>query len=222
MKHIALGGLDVSRIGLGTMATSGYYLDPHSSDAESVRTIRRALDLGVTHIDTAEIYGPYANEELVGLAINGRRGEVVLATRIPSESSGVRSRYTTTSAIEPTTTAAQTANRPEPPCPSWRVSRRSTLVGRARFRGSTRRSPREPDEIPDGDPHGARSVHGARGDQATAVAAQPDLLRGDLGAPPSQELRELLGTVHVVKARRAETDPGCPSSTPLTGPLQLW
>src|SRR5437660_4681344 len=81
MKHISLGGLDVSRIGLGTMAMSGYYLDPDSSDAESIRTIQRALELGVTHIDTAEIYGPYTNEELVGRAIEGRRDEVVVATK---------------------------------------------------------------------------------------------------------------------------------------------
>jgi aryl-alcohol dehydrogenase-like predicted oxidoreductase len=81
MKHISLGGLDVSRIGLGTMAMSGYYLDPTSSDVESIRTIQRALDLGVTHIDTAEIYGPYTNEELVGRALNGRRDGVVLATK---------------------------------------------------------------------------------------------------------------------------------------------
>jgi aryl-alcohol dehydrogenase-like predicted oxidoreductase len=81
MKHIWLGGLDVSRIGLGTMAMSGYYLDPDSSDAESIRTIQRALELGVTHIDTAEIYGPYTNEELVGRALKGRRDGVVLATK---------------------------------------------------------------------------------------------------------------------------------------------
>jgi aryl-alcohol dehydrogenase-like predicted oxidoreductase len=81
VKHISLGGLDVSRIGLGTMAMSGYYLDPDGSDAESIGTIQRALDLGVTHIDTAEIYGPYANEELVGRAIKGRRDEIVLATK---------------------------------------------------------------------------------------------------------------------------------------------
>jgi aryl-alcohol dehydrogenase-like predicted oxidoreductase len=81
MKHISLGELDVSRIGLGTMAMSGYYLDPNSSDDESIRTIHRALDLGVTHIDTAEIYGPYANEELVGRAIKGRRDKIVLATK---------------------------------------------------------------------------------------------------------------------------------------------
>ncbi len=81
MNHISLGGLDVSRIGLGTMAMSGYYLDPSSSEAESIRTIHRALELGVTHIDTAEIYGPYANEELVGRALKGRRDGVVLATK---------------------------------------------------------------------------------------------------------------------------------------------
>jgi aryl-alcohol dehydrogenase-like predicted oxidoreductase len=81
MKHISLGGLDVSRIGLGTMAMSGYYLDPTSSDDESIRTIQRALELGVTHLDTAEIYGPYANEELVGRVLKGRRDDVVVATK---------------------------------------------------------------------------------------------------------------------------------------------
>jgi aryl-alcohol dehydrogenase-like predicted oxidoreductase len=81
MKHISLGGLDVSRIGLGTMAMSGYYLDPGSSEAESIRTIQRALELGVTFIDTAEIYGPYVNEELVGRVLKGRRDDVVIATK---------------------------------------------------------------------------------------------------------------------------------------------
>jgi aryl-alcohol dehydrogenase-like predicted oxidoreductase len=81
MKHISLGGLDVSRIGLGTMAMSGYYLDPSSSEAESIRTIQRALELGVTFFDTAEIYGPYVNEELVGRALQGRRDDVVVATK---------------------------------------------------------------------------------------------------------------------------------------------
>src|ERR671911_599147 len=76
MKHVSIGGLDVSRIGLGAMGMSDYYLDPDSSDAESIRTIHRALDLGVTHIDTAEVYGPYANEELVGRAVKGRRDEI--------------------------------------------------------------------------------------------------------------------------------------------------
>jgi aryl-alcohol dehydrogenase-like predicted oxidoreductase len=81
MKHISLGGLDVSRIGLGTMAMSGYYLDPSSSEAESIHTIQRALDLGVTFFDTAEIYGPFVNEELLARALTGRRDDVVLATK---------------------------------------------------------------------------------------------------------------------------------------------
>jgi aryl-alcohol dehydrogenase-like predicted oxidoreductase len=81
MKHISLGGLDVSRIGLGTMAMSGYYLDPSSSEAESIRTIHRALELGVTFFDTAEIYGPFVNEELLARALTGRRDDVVLATK---------------------------------------------------------------------------------------------------------------------------------------------
>jgi aryl-alcohol dehydrogenase-like predicted oxidoreductase len=90
MKHISIGGIDVSRIGLGAMSMSGYYNTGEGSDAESTRTIHRALDLGVTHMDTAEIYGPYRNEELVGRAIKGRRDQVVLATKfgIVSHSGG--------------------------------------------------------------------------------------------------------------------------------------
>jgi aryl-alcohol dehydrogenase-like predicted oxidoreductase len=63
------------------MSMSGYYNIGAGSDDESIRTIHRALDLGVTHIDTAEIYGPYTNEELVGKAIKDRRKDVVLATK---------------------------------------------------------------------------------------------------------------------------------------------
>src|SRR4051812_28292963 len=81
MRHISLGGLGVSRIGLGTMAMSGYYLDPSSSGAESIRTIQRALELGVTFFDTAEIYGPFVNEELLARALARRRDDVVLATK---------------------------------------------------------------------------------------------------------------------------------------------
>ena len=81
MKHVALGGLDVSRLGLGCMGMSAYYAGAGSDDAESVRTIQRALDLGITFLDTAEIYGPYTNEELVGRAIADRRDDVVLATK---------------------------------------------------------------------------------------------------------------------------------------------
>jgi aryl-alcohol dehydrogenase-like predicted oxidoreductase len=81
MKHATLGDLDVSRIGLGAMGMSHGFTGAGSDDAESIRTIHRAIDLGVTFIDTAEIYGPYTNEELVGLALKDRRDEVVLATK---------------------------------------------------------------------------------------------------------------------------------------------
>ena len=81
MKHIHLGSLDVGRIGLGAMGMSTAYTGAGTDDAESIRTIHRALDLGVTLIDTAEIYGPFTNEELVGRAIKDRRDEVVLATK---------------------------------------------------------------------------------------------------------------------------------------------
>src|SRR5437667_2543807 len=81
MKHISIGGLDVSRIGLGAMSMAGYYNTRTGSDGESIRAIHRALDLGVTHLDTAEIYGPFTNEELVGRVIKDRRDQVVLATK---------------------------------------------------------------------------------------------------------------------------------------------
>ncbi|MFD4600699.1 aldo/keto reductase [Streptomyces sp. NPDC058464] len=83
MKHVKLGDLEVSRIGLGTMTMSGVYLSPGEKpdEAESIRAIHRALDLGVTHLDTAEAYGPFVNEELVGRAVRGRRDQVVLATK---------------------------------------------------------------------------------------------------------------------------------------------
>jgi aryl-alcohol dehydrogenase-like predicted oxidoreductase len=82
MKHISLGGLDVSRIGLGAMTMAGTYTTGGGlDDTESIRTIHRALDLGVTHIDTAEIYGPFHSEEIVGKAIKGRRDDVVVATK---------------------------------------------------------------------------------------------------------------------------------------------
>jgi aryl-alcohol dehydrogenase-like predicted oxidoreductase len=83
MKHAHLGDLDVARIGLGAMGMSGSYSGA-GGDAESIRTIHRAVELGVTLIDTAEMYGPYANEELVGRALKGRREIVVLATKFGS------------------------------------------------------------------------------------------------------------------------------------------
>lgn len=81
MKHAQLGPLDVGRIGLGAMGMSFAYTGHSTDDTESIRTIHRALDLGVTLLDTAEVYGPYTNEELVGRAVKDRRDHVVLATK---------------------------------------------------------------------------------------------------------------------------------------------
>ncbi|MCU1388873.1 MAG: aldo/keto reductase [Ilumatobacteraceae bacterium] len=82
MKNAHLGTLQVSRIGLGAMTMAGTYTSEGGLDnAESIRTIHRALELGVTHIDTAEIYGPFLSEEIVGQAIKGRRDQVVIATK---------------------------------------------------------------------------------------------------------------------------------------------
>jgi aryl-alcohol dehydrogenase-like predicted oxidoreductase len=80
MRTADLRGLQVSRIGLGAMGMSGAY-GAATDEVESIRTIHRALDLGVTLLDTAEVYGPYHNEELVGRAIKDRRDQVVLATK---------------------------------------------------------------------------------------------------------------------------------------------
>ena len=82
MKNAHLGRLQVSRIGLGAMTMAGTYTSEGGLDnAESIRTIHRALDLGVTHIDTAEIYGPFLSEEIVGEAVKCRRDGVVIATK---------------------------------------------------------------------------------------------------------------------------------------------
>jgi aryl-alcohol dehydrogenase-like predicted oxidoreductase len=81
MKQAHLADLEVGRLGLGAMGMSVAYAGAGSDDAESIRTIHRAIGLGVTLIDTAEVYGPYINEELLARALKGRRDQVVLATK---------------------------------------------------------------------------------------------------------------------------------------------
>lgn len=81
MHTTQLRDLTVSRIGLGCMGMSHIYTGHRQPEADSIRVIHRALDLGVTFIDTAEIYGPFKNEVLVGKAIAGKRDQVVLATK---------------------------------------------------------------------------------------------------------------------------------------------
>src|SRR5438105_5710029 len=80
MEKRKLGaGLEVSALGLGCMGMADFY--GGRDEGEAIATIHRALDLGVNFLDTADIYGPFANERLVGRAIRGRRDEVVLATK---------------------------------------------------------------------------------------------------------------------------------------------
>lgn len=79
-RKLGQEGLEVSALGLGCMSMSEFY--GSKDDEESIATIHRALDLGVTLFDTSDMYGPFTNEQLVGRAVSGRRDEVVLATKV--------------------------------------------------------------------------------------------------------------------------------------------
>jgi aryl-alcohol dehydrogenase-like predicted oxidoreductase len=79
IRELGRNGLKVSALGLGCMGMSEFYGD--TDDAESIATIHRALDLGITFLDTADVYGPFKNEVLVGQAIKGKRNKIVLATK---------------------------------------------------------------------------------------------------------------------------------------------
>src|SRR3569623_1729269 len=79
MQTRKLGSLTVSAMGLGCMGMSEFY--GSGDDAESIRTIHRAIELGVHFLDTADMYGPFRTEELVGRAIRDRRDQVVIATK---------------------------------------------------------------------------------------------------------------------------------------------
>ena len=132
MRQRKLGGLEVSALGLGCMGMSEFY--GSTDDGQSTATIRRALDLGVTFLDTSDMYGSGHNEQLVGGAIAGRRDEVQLATKfaIRRDDNGERASTTGPSG------SARPATRP---CgaSAWTTSTSTTCTA-ARRRCRSRRA----------------------------------------------------------------------------------
>ena len=82
-RNLGKEGLRVSELGLGCMGMSEFY--GTADEGESIASIHRAIELGVTFLDTADMYGPFTNERLVGRAIAGRRDQVTLATKFGNE-----------------------------------------------------------------------------------------------------------------------------------------
>ncbi|MCP2168738.1 aldo/keto reductase [Goodfellowiella coeruleoviolacea] len=109
MRTRALGTLEVSALGLGCMGMSPVY--GAADDTESTSTLHRALDLGITFLDTADVYGDGHNEELVGRAIAGRRDQVVLATKFGISRPGTDGRRVVNSTPEYARTACEASLR---------------------------------------------------------------------------------------------------------------
>ena len=145
-RTLGAGGPEVSAIGLGCMSMTGGYSDKPDRQ-EMISLIRTAVDRGVTFFDTAEIYGPYANEELVGEALAPYQGQVVIATKFgwdidPVErkpSGRVTSRPEVHQAASSTARCSGSASTPSTSTTSTGSTRRCpSRTSRARSRNSSR------------------------------------------------------------------------------------